>query len=68
MAGQEAFLLEGGMGQPSLDSFSAGMGRNISAGAPPPHYSVIVLVLFAVTVLFVLDKFGFRFAVTAGRR
>lgn len=68
MAGQEAFLLEGGMGQPSLDSFSTGMGRNISAGGPPPHYSVIALVLFAVVILFALDKFGFRFAVTAGRR
>jgi hypothetical protein len=68
VAGQEAFLLQGGMGQPSLESFSSGMGRNISAGAPPPHYSVIALVLFAVVVLFALDKFGFRFAVTAGRR
>lgn len=69
MAGQEAFLLEGGMGQPSLDSFSSGMGRNIGGSSgPPAHYSVIALVLFAVVVLFALDKFGFRFAVTAGRR
>lgn len=68
MAGQEQFLLEGGMSMPTLDQVSSGMGRNVSAGAPPPHYSVIALVLFAVVVLFALDKFGFRFAVTAGRR
>ena len=68
MAGQESFLLDGGMGQPNLNAVSSGMGRNVSAGAPPPHYSVIALVLFAVIVLFALDKFGFRFAVTAGRR
>jgi hypothetical protein len=29
---------------------------------------VIALVLFAVVGLWALDKFGFRFAVTAGRR
>lgn len=69
MAGQEQFLLEGGMSQPSLEQVGVTVGRNVSgAGAPPPHYSVIVLVLVAVAVLWALDKFGFRFAVTAGKR
>lgn len=68
MAGQEQFLLEGGMSQPTLGQVSSGMGRNVNGGAPPAHYSVIALVLFAVVVLWALDRFGFRFAVTAGRR
>lgn len=68
MAGTDEFLLTGGMSTPSLSQVSSGMGRNVSAGGPPPHFSVIALVLFAVVVLFALDKFGFRFAVTAGKR
>lgn len=69
MAGQESFLLEGGMATPSLGQVAAS-GRNLptGGGAPAPHYSVIALVLAAVLVLWALDKFGFRFAVTAGRR
>lgn len=67
MAGQESFLLEGGMSQPTLGQVAATMGRNVSSG-PPAHYSVIAMVLVAVAVLWALDKFGFRFAVTAGRR
>lgn len=54
---------------PSLPQVGITVGRNVTgAGAPPAHYSVIVLVLVAVLVLWALDKFGFRFAVTAGRR
>lgn len=70
MAGQEQFLLEGGMSQPSLGQVGITEGRNVTGanGAPPAHYSVIVLVLVAVLVLWALDKFGFRFAVTAGKR
>lgn len=57
------------MSQPSMGQVGITMGRNVgSGGAPPPHYSVIALVLFAVIVLWALNKFGFRFAVTAGRR
>lgn len=67
MAGQEAFLLDGGMAAPTLSSVSAGLGRGIGGGQQP-HYGVIGLVLVAVLVLWALDKFGFRFAVTAGRR
>jgi hypothetical protein len=56
-------------------------GPGVAAPAPPnanlsvvqgtgqqPHHGVIGLVLLAVLVIFVLDKAGFRFAVTAGRR
>jgi hypothetical protein len=70
VAGQESFLLEGGMDTPSLGQVAAS-GRNLPAsqgGALSPHFSVIALVLLAVAVLWALDKFGFRFAVTAGRR
>lgn len=68
MAGQESFLLEGGMSTPSLGQVAAS-GRNLPAsGGTPPHFSVIALVLLAVAVLWALDKFGFRFAVTAGKR
>lgn len=55
------------MSQPTLGQVAATMGRNVSSG-PPAHYSVIAMVLVAVAVLWALDKFGFRFAVTAGRR
>lgn len=67
MAGQDPSLLFGSTGQPSLTEMSAGMGRNVASG-PSPHYSVIAVVLLAVLGLWALDKFGFRFAVTAGRR
>jgi hypothetical protein len=72
VAGQEPFLLEGGMSQPTLGQVAATMGRNVpgvsaTPGAPAPHVSVIVLVLAAVIILLLLHKAGFRFAVTAGR-
>ena len=38
------------------------------AGAGAPHYGLVGLVLLAVLILFILDKAGFRFAVTVGRR
>jgi hypothetical protein len=68
MAGVEGFLLEGGNAQPTLTQVGMGVGRGISAAGPPAHLSVIALVVLAVVVLYLLDKFGFRFAVTAGRR
>lgn len=68
MAGQNIFELEGGMTQPTLGTTAGTLGRTIQgSGAPPSHYSVIALVLFAVVGLWALNKFGFRFAVTAGR-
>lgn len=68
MAGQSQFLLEGGMSQPTLTAQAAGMGRGITAAGPQPHHGVIGLVALAVLVLYLLDRFGFRFAVTAGKR
>jgi hypothetical protein len=69
MAGVESFLLDGGAGSmPSLVSApAAGSGIGSSLGAQP-HHGAIVLVVLAVGVLFALDKAGFRFAVTAGKR
>jgi len=46
---------------PSLPSLG-GVG-----GAVYPHHAVIGLVLLAVLVLFLLDRAGFRFAVTVGK-
>jgi hypothetical protein len=37
-------------------------------GSVQPHHGVVGIVLLAVIVLIVLDRVGFRFAVTAGRR
>ena len=71
MAGQETFLLDGGAGaMPSLISRPAA-GSGIASGASlasRPHHGAVFLVLVAVAVLFALDKAGFRFAVTAGRK
>ena len=70
MAGQDAALLNmGGMSQPSLVASPGTLGRTIENPAgPPAHYSIIALVALAVLGLWALDKFGFRFAVTAGKR
>ena len=38
------------------------------AGSYQDHHGLITLVLVAVAVLFILDRAGFRFAVTVGRR
>lgn len=45
-------------------------GKAIGSGLAglEPHHGPICLVLLAVAVLFILDRAGFRFAVTAGRR
>lgn len=67
MAGQDQFLLEGGMSQPTLAAVASG-GYGIKAGGMQPHHSVLAVVLLAVLGLWALDKFGFRFAVSAGRR
>lgn len=68
MAGMEGYLLEGGMSAPTLSTAGTGQGRGIDASGQLPHHGVIALVLVAVAILWALDKFGFRFAVTAGRR
>lgn len=68
MAGSP-FTAEGmGSSMPSLNTApSAGSGIGAAFGAQP-HHGAVGLVLVAVLVLFALDKLGFRFAVTAGRR
>lgn len=45
-----------------------GMGTSLAAGTVAPHHGLIGIVLLAVLVLFLLDKAGFRFAVTVGKR
>ena len=67
MAGAEPFLLDGGMGSPTLTTTSSSIGRGIGMSVQP-HHGVIGLVLLAVLALIVLDRVGFRFAFTAGRR
>ena len=71
MAGFDPQLVVGG-GQPTLTqapSAGSGMGRNPLANANvQAHHGLIGLVLVAVLVLFLLDRAGFRFAVTVGKR
>jgi hypothetical protein len=76
MAGQPMELLTGGAGvfqsTGSPSAISAPQNANgalvgVSAKLEP-HHGVIGIVLLAVLVLFILDRAGFRFAVTAGRR
>lgn len=72
MAGQPLEALTGGSGFTMAAAPSAKQNANGAViGAQTqlqPHHGVIGLVLLAVIVLFLLDRAGFRFAVTAGRR
>jgi len=68
MAGQSQFLLEGGMSQPTLAAVASGNRGIVAGGGIEPHHSVLVMVALAVLGLYMLDKFGFRFAVSAGKR
>ncbi len=65
--GSEQFLLEGGMSQPQLAAVASG-GYGIVAKGMQPHHSVLGVVLLAIVGLYVLDRLGFRFAVSTGRR
>lgn len=73
MAGQPFELLTGGagmytaVGQTLSPQNANGAAVGVNAGVQA-HHSVIALVLIAVAVLFILDRVGFRFAVTTGRR
>ena len=67
MAGQSQFELEGGMTAPTLAAVASG-SYGIVAGGMKPHHSVLALLVVAVAGLYLLDKFGFRFAVSTGRR
>ena len=55
---------------PTLVQNPVGMGnpRSGFASGVQPHHGLIGIVLVAALVLVVLDRAGFRFAVTAGRR
>ena len=72
MAGQPMELLTGGAGmyseRPTIAPQNAnGAVAGVASGLAP-HHGPIALVLLAILVLVILDRAGFRFAVTAGRR
>ena len=71
MSGQPMEILTGGAGMYTAPPIAPQNRNGALAGAMngvQPHYGPIALVLLAVLVLFILDRAGFRFAVTAGRR
>ena len=45
----------------------SGRGNGLGAGLQP-HHGLVGIVLVSVLILFLLDRAGFRFAVTVGRR
>ncbi len=71
MAGQPMELLTGGAGAysqaPSVGAVAPSSSLAAGTGLQP-HHGPVVLVLAAVALLVILDRAGFRFAVTAGRR
>ena len=67
MAGQDPFLLTGGNTQPTLAAVASG-NRGVVAGGVQAHHSILAILIVAVVGLWALDKFGFRFAVTTGKR
>lgn len=71
MPGQPLELLTGGAGMfAGAGTVTPQNANGAVAGATSmePHIGVVGLVLLAVLVLFILDRVGFRFAVTAGGR
>lgn len=68
MAGMDASFLTGGAGFAQAAPPPPTANGTIIGAGDKPHIGVIGLVLIAVVILFVLDKAGFRFAVTAGKR
>lgn len=68
-AGQSWELLTGGAGMAAASPVAPPNANGILAGAAgQQHVGVIGLVLLAAIVLIILDRAGFRFAVTAGKR
>lgn len=64
-------VLTGGAGfaQPAQAAPQNANGAMLGLGqGVQPHHGVIGMVAVAVLVLFLLDRAGFRFAVTAGKR
>jgi hypothetical protein len=74
LAGQPLELLTGGSGAYSNPAAgivakpSANGTMTRAARSQQPHHGVIGMVLLAVLILIALDRAGFKFAVTAGRR
>lgn len=75
MAGVPMELLTGGSGMyqagrggPSIAPQTVNGSMVGAGGSPSPHLGPVAIVLVAVLLLIVLDRAGFRFAVTAGRR
>lgn len=71
MSGQPLELLTGGSGMfagAGTVTPNNANGRVAGATGQQPHVGVVGLVLVAVLILFILDRAGFRFAVTAGGR
>jgi len=70
MANFDPRIMEAGdMSGPTLTVKPGGRASGPRNGfAVQPHHGLIGIVLLAVLVLFLLDKAGFRFAVTVGKR
>lgn len=68
MAGQPVEILTGGAGFGTARVVAPPSANGIIVGAEKPHVGLICLVLLAVALLILLDRAGFRFAVTAGKR
>jgi len=68
MAGMDASFLPGGAGFGSAPPPPPNANGLVVGAADGSHIGVIGLVLIAAAVLVILDRVGFRFAVTAGRR
>lgn len=71
-AGQPMELLTGGagMGGTATGTVTPPSANSLMVGAQvgAPHVGLVGLVLIAVALLIILDRAGFRFAVTAGKR
>ena len=68
MANWDPQLVSPTLVQAPVQMSGLGTGTSLAAGTVAPHHGLIGIVLLAVLVLFLLDKAGFRFAVTVGKR
>ena len=67
-AGMDASFLTGGAGFVSASPAPPNANGLVVGASDGAHIGVIGLVLIAAVLLIVLDRVGFRFAVTAGKR
>lgn len=71
MAGQPLELLTGGAGMTQAAPAAPQNANGAMVGAAnglQPHHGPVAILLLAVLILIALDRAGFRFAVTAGKR